>query len=68
MKTAQPTETYEWLTARNRAGARRIQVLSWTRLAGIYRAHQPNSPVRRAINREALRLGYTPRVILGLHS
>ncbi len=61
-------ETYEWLMARGRDGARRIEKLGWTRLARIYSAVRPNSPIRKAINAECRRLGYTPSTILGLHS
>jgi hypothetical protein len=61
-------ETYEWLMARGRDGVRRIEKLGWKRLARMYNANRPNSPVRKAINAECRRLGYTPRVILGLHS
>lgn len=71
MKTAERNamrpETYEWLVARGRNGSRRIEKLGWKRLARIYNANRPNSPVRKAINAECRRLGYTPRVILGLH-
>ena len=62
------TETYEWLMAEGRGGERRIEKLGWKRLARIYDANRPNSPIRRAINAEARRLGYTPRVILGLNA
>lgn len=61
------TETYEWLMARGRDGARRIEKLGWPRLARIYNANRPNSPVRKAINAECRRLGYTPRMILGIN-
>jgi len=54
--------------ARGRDGALRIEKLSWRRLAGIYHASAPGSRVRRAIQAECRRLGYTPRVILGLAS
>jgi hypothetical protein len=66
-RNANKTETYEWLMARGRDDARRIEKLSWTRLARIYHANRPNSPIRKAINAECRRLGYTPRIILGLH-
>lgn len=61
-------QTHEWLMARGRDGVRRIETLAWTRLARIYNANRPNSPVRRAINAECRRLGYTPRVILGINA
>lgn len=47
---------------------RRIEKLSWGRLARIYYASRPSSQVRKAINAECRRLGYTPRVILGINS
>lgn len=68
MRTTHNTETHEWLMARGRDGVRRIEKLGWTRLARIYNANRPNSPVRRAINAECRRLGYTPRVILGINA
>jgi hypothetical protein len=61
-------ETYEWLMARGRYGVRRIEKLGWKRLAQIYDANKPNSAIRRAINAECRRLGYTPRVILALNA
>jgi hypothetical protein len=67
-KTKKTTETYEWLTATMRNGRRRIEVLSWKRLARIYYANRPNSKIRKAINTEARRCGYTPRTILALNA
>ena len=64
----QTLETYEWLTATMGNGRRRIEVLSWKRLAGIYYAAKPGSKIRKAINTEARRCGYTPRTILGLNA
>ena len=68
-------ETYEWLTATMRNGRRRIEVLGWKRLARIYAANRParasqssSSRIRRAINAEARRCGYTPRNILALNA
>ena len=61
------TQTYEWLVAETRLG-RRIENLGWARLAKIYSANRPGSKVRRAINAEARRCGYTPRTILGLNA
>ena len=64
----EPTpESLEWLMAENR-GRPRIQGLGWKRLARIYLANRPGSAIRRAIEREARRCGYTPRTILALHS
>ena len=60
-------ETLEWLTATMRNGRRRIETLGWKRLARIYAANAPHSPIRKAIEREARRCGYTPRTILALH-
>jgi len=62
------TETYEWLTATMRNGRRRIEVLGWKRLARIYYANRPGSRIRRAINAEARRCGYTPSTILALNA
>ncbi len=67
-RSEEKTETYEGLMARGRDGVRRVEKLSWNRLARIYYAARPNSPVRKAINAECRRLGYTPRVILGINS
>ena len=67
-RSATRPETYEWLMARGHDGARRIEKLGWRRLARIYYANAPGSPIRKAINAECRRLGYTPRIILGLHS
>ena len=58
----------EWLTSRMRNGRRRIEVLGWTRLAAIYYANKPGSGVRKAINAEARRCGYTPSTILALNA
>lgn len=62
----EPTpESLEWLLAESR-GRPRIQGLGWKRLARIYLANRPGSAIRRAIEREARRCGYTPRNILAL--
>ena len=68
-KTATTTTTasYEWLMGRGSNGERRIETLAWPRLGRIYRASQPGSPVRKAINAECRRLGYAPAKILGLN-
>ena len=60
--------TAAWLTARMRKGRRRIEVLGWKRLAAMYAAAKPGGPVRKAINAEARRCGYTPRTIIALHA
>jgi len=60
--------TLEWLTAAMRNGRRRIEVLSWKRLASIYYANRPGSRIRKAINAEARRCGYTPRTLLALNA
>ena len=60
--------THEWLMAMGRDGRRRIERLGWKRLAGIYLAARPGSAVRKAINAEARRCGYTPRTIIALHA
>ena len=64
---ATPTASYEWLMGRDENGERRIETLAWPRLGRIYRASQPGSPVRKAINAECRRLGYAPVKILGLN-
>ena len=61
-------ETHEWLTARGRDDRRRIEKLGWRRLARIYLAARPGSGIRKAINAEARRCGYTPRTIIALHA
>ena len=61
-------KTTAWLTAIMRNGRRRIEVLGWKRLAAIYAAAKPGGPVRKAINAEARRCGYTPRTILALNA
>ena len=62
------TENYEWLMAKGRDGAARIHKLGWKRLAKMYYANKPNTPIRKAINVEARRCGYTPRAILALNA
>ena len=61
-------ETHDWLMARGRNGRRRIEKLGWKRLARIYLASRPGSAIRKAINAEARRCGYTPRTIISLHA
>ena len=61
-------ESYAWLMAKGRDGVRRIEKLGWKRLAKMYYAHKPNSPIRKAINAEARRCGYTPRTILAINA
>ena len=60
--------TLRWLTATGRGGVRRIERLGWKRLAAIYYAYKPGSAVRKAINAEARRCGYTPATILALNA
>ena len=67
MRTAKKIQAYEWLTAMMRNGRRRIEVLGWKRLAAIYCASRPGSRIRKTIEAEARRCGYTPRTILGLN-
>jgi hypothetical protein len=68
MKSTQSvTTSYEWLMGRDKHGERRIETLTWKRLGSIYRAIKPGSPARKAINAECRRLGYTPRMILGIN-
>ncbi|MBL7134355.1 MAG: hypothetical protein ISS78_09690 [Phycisphaerae bacterium] len=66
--TPKNTPTHAWLTATMRSGRRRIETLGWKRLAGIYYAARPGSKVRKAINAEARRCGYTPSTILALNA
>ena len=61
-------ETLRWLTATSRGGVRRIERLGWKRLAAMYYASKPGSRVRKAINAEARRCGYTPSTILVLNA
>ncbi len=61
------TETYQWLVAETRLG-RRIERLGWKRLAKIYYANRPGGRIRKAINAEARRCGYTPWNILALNA
>ena len=67
-ETKAKAETYEWLMAQDRSGRRRVEKLSWKRLARIHLANRPGSPIRKAINAEARRCGYTPRTIIGLNA
>ena len=60
--------TAEWLEGRGRNGLRRVETLGWKRLAAIYYANKPGSAIRKAINAEARRCGYTPSTILGLNA
>ncbi|MCC6579523.1 MAG: hypothetical protein IT440_03720 [Phycisphaeraceae bacterium] len=53
--------------ARNRQGQRRIDHLSWGRLARIYNARSTTADIRKAIENAARRCGYKPAVILGLN-
>jgi len=62
------TVDLEWLLSRGRNGRPRIETLGWKRLAAIYESHAPGSVVRRAVNAEARRCGYTPRAILALNA
>ena len=69
MKRAEKkAETVESLAGRGRWGCRRIETLGWKRLAATYSAERPGSPVRKMIEREARRCGYTPRVVLALNA
>ena len=60
--------THAWLTATMRNGRRRIETLGWKRLARLYYANAPGSLIRKAINAEARRCGYTPSTILAMHA
>jgi hypothetical protein len=60
--------TYRWLMATTRGGHKRIENLGWKRLAKLYYAAKPGSAIRKAINAEARRCGYTPSTILSIHA
>ena len=60
--------TVKFLNSPGRWGRPKIETLGWKRLAAIYYANKPGSAVRKAINAEARRCGYTPRTILALHA
>ena len=62
------TVGFDWLLSRGRNGRRRIETLGWKRLAAIYESHAPGSAVRKAINAEARRCGYTPSTILAVNA
>lgn len=66
MNNANTAQTTRWLNTRMQNGRRRVEVLGWKRLAAIYRAAKPGSAIRRAIEREARRCGYTPSTILNM--
>jgi len=66
MKTTH--ETAESLARRGRWGRRRIETLGWKRMAAIYAAERPGSPVRKMVEREARRCGYAPRTVLALNA
>lgn len=66
-KTQPKPESLEWLMAKSHRRPR-IQNLGWKHLARIYLANRPGGAIRRAIEREARRCGYTPRIILALHA
>jgi hypothetical protein len=71
MKTTNTKKTAvsaQWMTAKMRNGRRRIEVLGWKRLAAIYASAQPGSAIRKAINAEAWRCGYTPKTILKINA
>ncbi|TWT44997.1 hypothetical protein RAS1_14170 [Phycisphaerae bacterium RAS1] len=61
------TNLMTWLNADGRRG-RRIETLSWGRLARIYNSRSATPAVRRAIEREARKCGYTPSTILHLNA
>ena len=67
MRKTPNTASYDWLMGRDKNGERRIETLSWKRIARIYRDSQPGSQIRKAINAECRRLGYAPRKILGIN-
>ena len=60
--------TMDFLTSPGRWGRPKVETLSWTRLSAIYHASRAGSAVRKAINTEARRCGYTPSTILALNA
>ena len=60
--------TVKFLTSPGRWGRPKIETLGWKPLAAIYAATAPGSAVRKTINTEARRCGYTPRTILALNA
>ena len=61
-------ETHAWLIAPVRGGRRRVENLGWHRLAKMYYAAKPGSPIRKTIERQARACGYTPSTILSIHA
>ncbi|MCG3181445.1 MAG: hypothetical protein BIFFINMI_03841 [Phycisphaerae bacterium] len=69
MKTAKSdAKKAQDATLRKALGGRRIDRVSWKTLARVYYAARPGSLVRKAINAEARRCGYTPSTILALNA
>ena len=66
-KKTKMTETYEWMMTKTRLG-RRIERLGWKRLAKMYFGARAGSRIRKAINAEARRCGFTPRRILAMNA
>ena len=60
--------TMDFLMSPGRWGRPKVETLSWKRLAAIYNASKPGSGIRKAINTEARRCGYTPSTILALNA
>ena len=67
-QTKRDETTLAFLTSPGRWGRKKIETLSWKRLAASYNASKPGSAVRKAINAEARRCGYTPSTILTLNA
>ena len=57
-------ETFEWLMTVGRDGRKRVEKLGWKRLAKMWFANKPNSPIRKAINSEARKCGYTTSIMM----
>jgi hypothetical protein len=70
MKTTKKRKTegsLVWLMTRGLQAEPRMRRLNWGRLARIYDSRRADHAVRRAIEGEAGRCGYTPATILSLN-
>jgi len=56
------------LASKGRYGMKKVETFGWKKLAAIYAAARPGSTVRKMINAEARRCGYTPTTILALNA
>ena len=67
-RTTARQDALAYLMSPGRWGRRKVETLSWKTLARFYDAARPGSAVRKAINAEARRCGYTPSTILALNA